>query len=416
MSDHDDDEVALAPTAAPHNHNIIFLPFLRLGRGYHVAGIDFLPLQDAEGATPDALKSASPAVTKILSGYFDRQGTSFSNCVVATIGGRWDVTRDDWPAIRWASSLLFLASWSANEYFRRFGGAYVNSVTFRLIGQSYSGELPHYISIAARRRDGQSMDGGYQHGEVKFPLPVQCSVRDLHAVDERLLEALNAAHRAGGDVILRLKTALPFIELANTDDDFMTVEAEGIPMAHAFEQLLQGRATAYKLGEQFGMLFHSFGSKTVADVMKVRPDIKLDRSTPERAEAQPKWWVHRKWLEELYDLRSNVAHAGGRHPRRWGWTPFEHLLMAAHVFPLVAKLLLRDAGHYQLSDDDHDRCCAVDPILASPEWFPDDDNDRESENSASNIFVKIKTDAMFERDAHLFYPPRQSDGDEPITD
>ena len=37
----------------------------------------------------------------------------------------------------------------------------------------------------------------------------------------------------------------------------------------------------------------------------MRSGIEIDTKKPEYATAQPKWWVHRKWMEELYDVRTN---------------------------------------------------------------------------------------------------------------
>ncbi len=123
-----------------------------------------------------------------------------------------------------------------------------------------------------------------------------------------MLAALDAGNASGSTVIDRLRTALPFVELANTDDEFMTEHAEAILMGSAFEQLLTGDASAYKLGKKFGELFGQFGSVTADDARKEPPDIQIDTGTPEIAAAQPKWWVHRKGMEELYDVRSKVVH------------------------------------------------------------------------------------------------------------
>src|SRR5436305_12512262 len=115
--------------------------------------------------------------------------------------------------------------------------------------------MPTYISISARRLDGHSMDGGYKHGELTFNLPIQCSLRDNATVDEAFLNALDSANAAGAAIINRLRTALPFVQLANTDDDFMMGLAEAILMGSAFEQLLRADASAYRLSRKFGVLF-----------------------------------------------------------------------------------------------------------------------------------------------------------------
>lgn len=272
-------------------HVIVFLPFLRLKSGHRIAGVEFLPLRDAENKVPQILENAVAPLSVILKGYADRHGKPLYNCVVATIPGRgWDLTESDFPDITWAASLLFLASWACNEYFPRFGGPYVNSSSFRVVGQKYTGDTPHYIAVVARRRDGSSWDGGYKHGEFKFSLPTQCSLREPADVDEALLTALDRAVTANSVTIDRLRFGLPFVSLANTDDDLMATSPEAILMGSAFEQLLSGDASAYKLGRKFGALFGRFGSVTVDEAKKARPGIEIDTSETKRAAAQRKWW------------------------------------------------------------------------------------------------------------------------------
>lgn len=387
----------------PEQHGVIFLPFVRMKSGHTVAGIEFLPLRDGQGKVPQILESAVASIDQILSGYVDRHGKPFTNCVVATIPSKgWDLSEDDFPTVLWAASLLFLASWACNDYLRAFGGAYVNSSNFRVVGQRFKGPSPTYISISARRRDGHSMDGGYKHGELKFTLPVQCSARDPATVDEAFLKALDASNAADADVIGRLRTSLPFVQLANTDDDVMMEHAEAILMGSAFEQLLRGDASAYKLGKRFGDLFGEFGSVTVADAQKARTNIQIDAGAPGVAaadivDAQGKWWVHRKWIEELYDVRSKMVHNGSHVARPWGWNLFEHLVMAAHLFPLSVKLLLAADGRYQISDSDRVHCLAVDRLLSSTQWVEDRDTGEDSPGSWTAITSKIRRDLDWNR-------------------
>lgn len=89
-------------------HLVIFMQFLRLQAGHTIAGVEFLPLRDPEGKVSAQLAGAEKALMKILSGYIDRHGKPFDNCVVATIPGRgWDLARADAPTVMWAASLLF---------------------------------------------------------------------------------------------------------------------------------------------------------------------------------------------------------------------------------------------------------------------------------------------------------------------
>ena len=400
------------------HHFVLFLPFLRLNESCTVAGVEFIPLRDRDGNVPGVLQSAAGALESILSGYVDRRGDPLNNCVVATVPGRgWDLERNDFATAAWATSLLFLATWALNEYFPRFGGAYVNSSNFRLVGQAYGGDAPRFIAVSSRRRDGSTTDGGYKHGEFKFSLPLQVSLREAASVDVGLLAALDAAHAAGSVTVERLRTAFPFVELANTDDEFMTEHAEAILMGSAFEQLLAGDASAYRLGAKFGELFGQFAGVTVEEAKRVRSGIEIDESTPERAAAQPKWWVHRKWIEELYDVRSKVVHRGHPGDRSWGWQVGEHLVMAAHVFPLAVKLLLEQEGHYAPTDEDRASCLATDLLLSETRWVATDDG-REEGRSWNEVIQKtrrdLRFDAIWERYKAKHPDLFQPDSDEPV--
>jgi len=78
------------------HHLVLFLPFVRLKTSCTVAGIEFVPLRDADGKVPSILETALGPLKKILSGYIDRHGKPLDNCVVATIPGRgWNLERDD---------------------------------------------------------------------------------------------------------------------------------------------------------------------------------------------------------------------------------------------------------------------------------------------------------------------------------
>src|SRR5262245_18215215 len=159
----------------PDSRLPIFLPWLRLKKSHRIAGIEFWPFRAHDGKAFAVFRGAVKPLSKILSSYRDRKGKPLMNCVVATAPGRgWNLAEDDLETVRQPASLLFLASSETNEYFPRFGGRYVNSEAFRFVGQRFSGQMPAYISLVSRRRDGSKWDGGYKHGEVNFSIPNQC--------------------------------------------------------------------------------------------------------------------------------------------------------------------------------------------------------------------------------------------------
>ena len=100
-------------------------------------------------------------------------------------------------------------------------------------------------------------------------------------------------------------------------------------------------------------------------MQSARPGIYPD---PKYTQAQLDWPVAKMWMHEFHQYRSAVAHGESRASRTWGWSPFEHLVMAAFVFPLVVKLGLAHEGHYALSRDDDIRCQAIDGLLSLPKW------------------------------------------------
>jgi hypothetical protein len=143
------------------SHVPFFLPWLRLKRPQRVVGVEFWPFRDPNGKASPVFRGAVKPLTRILSSYRERDGKRSRNAVIATIPGRgWSLTEEDLDGVRWAASLLFLASWASNDYFPRFGGLYVNSEVFRFIGQRFTGPMPVCVALVSRRRDGSKWEVG----------------------------------------------------------------------------------------------------------------------------------------------------------------------------------------------------------------------------------------------------------------
>ena len=114
-----------------------FMPWLQLDRQVSVSGFAFVPFLDSSGAVNSALAGLKAAFPEILSSYYDAQERPRQNCVVVIDQSAqnpdeaWDLSETKTEAVRWASSLLFLASWAANEYFTPVG-SYVNDTSSQL--------------------------------------------------------------------------------------------------------------------------------------------------------------------------------------------------------------------------------------------------------------------------------------------
>jgi UDP-2,3-diacylglucosamine pyrophosphatase LpxH len=136
-------------------------------------------------------------------------------------------------------------------------------------------------------------------------------------------------------------------------------------MACALEELLDSRSTAEDLAAKLDEIFHEYGSKTVQDARLNRPGIRVPKSL---RNAPSSVFVYREWIAELYKLRGMIVHGNDLDRVEFGWHIFEHLVMAAYVFPLLVKLLLQRDGLYEITDDDRDHCYAVDWLLSSNDW------------------------------------------------
>ncbi len=345
------------------------MPWLWLAKPVSANGFNFVPFLDSSEAVAAPLTGLKDVFPTILSSYYDAQEKPRQNCVIVTDESAqhpdepWNLSEARLDAIRWASSLLFLASWAANEYFTPIG-SYVNDTSFQLYFQRFT-EPVDFVSLSYRKRDGRVLYGGPKHGEIHFTMPLHSSSCQFQ-VEVDFLASLNAADAARSPIVERLKAVLPLVRLANTDNDVMTLDAEAALMGFAFEQYFQVDK-ARDLAAKFDALFNVHGKTTALAAQANRPGI-YPGPDPRYTQAQLGWFVAKIWMLELHQYRSAVAHGGSLSGRTWGWSPFEHLVMAAFVFPLAVKLSLANEGLYLLSREDKIRCRSVDALLSQTDW------------------------------------------------
>ena len=82
-------------------------------------------------------------------------------------------------------------------------------------------------------------------------------------------------------------------------------------MGSAFEQLfaIQGQFKNRQLRDAFGNMFAACGNVT-ADAAQPTPARSGITFEAEYEAAQRQWWLHKTWMDELYELRSELAHEG----------------------------------------------------------------------------------------------------------
>jgi hypothetical protein len=343
-----------------------FLPWLWLSKEASIGGFSFVPFFDGSGRVTSSLSGLKDAFPTILSSYYDERERPRENCVVIVdqdaqnSDDSWSLSETSIDRVRWACSLLFLASWSANEYFTP-AGSYVNDTSFQLYFQRFT-EPIDFISLSYRRRDGRVLYGGPKHGEIHFTMPLHASSCQFQ-VEIDFLTALNTADSAKSPTLGRLRAVLPLVRLANTDSDVMTLDAEAALMGFAFEQYFRvtGNNKADSLATKFDDVFGVYGKTDARSVQGKRSGIRCKNK-------QLVWPVAKFWIWELYQYRNAIVHGGLSPKRVWGWSALEHSVMAAFVFPLIVKLGLQREAHYVLSREDEIRCCSVDALLARTDW------------------------------------------------
>ncbi|OGQ48141.1 MAG: hypothetical protein A3H42_00700 [Deltaproteobacteria bacterium RIFCSPLOWO2_02_FULL_46_8] len=342
-------------------YSICILPWISFDKQYKIDQISLTPIQTTN------LKGLFPELKTILSSYVDMIGRPIEQCSLLTIEGNnpvWNIKPSDDQRVMKAIAFFFLSSFSCNNYFTRCA-AYVNASAFQPIFQEFQIPLRGLL-FRRRRRDGVVSSGGWEHGEVKLSIPLECAFLKPK-MDENFLQALGELKEKDDKLFRRILTALSFFRLANTDHAHMSIDAEMILMGATFEALFDADGKE-QVACRYEEYFENYKSKIVRDVLVVRPWIKWDEKDKEKEAREKQWQLGRKFIQELHRLRSNYIHGNDVSKQSWGWSPDEHLVMGAFIFPLAVKLLLEKVELYSLTNEDKKACKAIDIILAKTDW------------------------------------------------
>src|SRR3989442_6792983 len=218
---------------------IAFFPWLRLRAPLTMDDFTFIPFLNHDGTVHQAFADLSEGLTSILHGYVDMQGRPIENCVIVTSAQRqpvWDLHDEDHERISKYAKILIIAAFSKNEYNTNIG-CYSNTTHFQFVRQRFT--LPvDFITYVTRRRDGSTMNGGYRHSQIRFPVPPQAQSASDICIDIDFASSIASALAANSEVAYRLLAAMLYFDIANTDSDVIRQEAEIILMASAYERLL----------------------------------------------------------------------------------------------------------------------------------------------------------------------------------
>ena len=352
-------------------HTLILLPWLKLESPVTVCKIGFASYKKDQ--VPAVFQPYGDDIARILASYCDIKGNPISQCILGYFQNGdacKNLTDAEVLRVNETAQLLAFCGLSRNEYFAQLGD-YTNSTAFQVFFQRFSpgSEL---IALTIRRRDGETLSGGYKHGEIKFSIPVQCAHLELCRVDLPLLEAFNKCLDSPDAQVGRLVQAMSLYDQAHTDSDAVMSRREVILIASAFEQLFANCNGADDLACKVSSLLDNYGSIKVGTSARSS----MIQFSKGREKQEGDWFIHRKWAQELYQMRNDFTHGNEIARRRWGWSITEHLVMASFMFPLLVKILLAESSNYILTKTDLNHMKAIDHLLDLTGWSEESEEDR----------------------------------------
>lgn len=342
---------------------LAFLPWLTIQEPAVIGEVTFTPFSISDGEPASIFADFRDDIVRIFSGYRGIKGEPIQSCTLAYIDDKAPCSESaDERLIANAAHLLAFAGIAQNEYCVNLGN-YINSSCFQSIIQLFSKDS-EFITLNTRRRDGSKYVGGMKHGEVIFSIPHQCAHVKSPMFDDNFLTSLGYILQENDPLSKRMMQSIWLFNEACSDSYMISFEREVILFASAFEQLLDCE-NCYHLTKIFGELLKNYSSITVENSSRYE-DIVLSE---DRGDTEKKWILSRKWIEELYDLRSAYTHGEDTKRRCWGWNDLEHTLMASFAFPMIVKILQAQESKYVLSETDEVYLGVIDKLLDAQGWF-----------------------------------------------
>jgi hypothetical protein len=354
--------------------HLVFLPWLRLPRAVLVGGFRFVPVRISYLASvvgPEIAATAAQAM-KI---YVDQSGKPIDECTLVLRPRHavpWDIPMTLWKAANCATQILGLSCMSEQRFYEGHFSAHLNATMFRIVGQAISAGSDR-IGLTYLRRGGALRVGGRRFSDTVFQQPPQIEGTECSTVNLQLAKALYRAQRSEDPLWQPIAASLELFLLAHAETPELSWDTCIMLSAMAFEQLLEPKGQgAQAIAEAFAVLWSPYASETIARAKRVRPDLNSAWATQQQL-----WPIHRKWMKELFEARSSRAHRGPRGEFSVNWADWQHIVIAAFVYPRVVKLKLAAVGLYRLNDEELGACEALDLLLDSdwgsgwhrpPEW------------------------------------------------
>ena len=338
---------------------VAFMPWVTLPLSIGIGPFRFCPMEVNEPGLVVGHEMAE-TVAQVLKCYVGRDGKPIESCTIVLRSLHtkpWSIPDRMWPTASRAAKMLALACLGEQRFLEGHFSPHLNTAMFHMIGQRVTAGSDQ-IAVFYPRRGGGLNVGGLRFKDIVFQRPPQVEGTECRAVGSRLLKGLEKARRGRHPVWEPIASSLDLFLLGHSETHELGWDSCVMLSAMAFERLLEANGNAMAVAEAFAKLWAPYVSLRMADAKKIKPDQKA-----KFAATQLTWPVHRKWMKELYEVRSSTAHRGPLSDYSRNWDHSQHMVLAAFAYPFAVKLRLSAEGFYNLSDREAGACAALDKLL-----------------------------------------------------
>lgn len=337
-----------------------FFPWFSVDR---VKTFDRIRLVPHETGKPNQ-HGVPESIDPVVSVYRTMPKVPVRQLAVLQIDGRpfdSDLSEDERQEVFDLAEALAMSALSTRQFFT--DRQYANRDTFTAFVQGVAPKAGG-ILINSRRRDGTS--SAYWSGDTFMALrPAHVQSHHPLVFDDALVEALmNARAHVQAK---RFEDSVFSFNRANTDSDQATEQSEVVQTVAAFEALFpkaSGKA-------------HTMAEAVCESLATVQEDTSLVLSTRLKKVSGSKAFLTARdfWVRDIYYSRNSFAHGSKtRTLTPATWSPKEHLLLGAFVYPLCLKIELERAGLYKTTDDDRRSIFTLDHLLRADDLFASADD------------------------------------------
>jgi hypothetical protein len=331
---------------------LAFLPWATIDAPTTISGIHlepiFLPLPDGR---PGAIEEAGGTVAQspvldVLAPYEVYPERRINSATLLRHEGKSlidDLTDEEMEEIFAFNEALAFSALAGREYF--FYTGYINRDSFSCVIQKFT--QSGGIAVQTRRRDGTTTSF--------MPAGTYTIRREEHikettfTADAKLVAAVREAMEDES-----VFQAIQLFNDSNTDRSGVRQAQELVSIVSAFQQLLEipGGKPSDTIRE-------------FREALSKQPQGKTKLGPRRAAKLKGRDAVRDTWMHDLCALRGSVGHGHAHKKYDSAWTPAEHLLLAAYIFPLLVKLQLVERKLYELTDDDRLQLFSLDYYLAA---------------------------------------------------